>query len=55
MSRANDGKGIVLPTWEEINGIETTPRVFDEFFAMDPDGEFGLVSWPCRVGLVVQT
>ena len=37
------------PTWEEVNGVDMSPKVFDEFFSMDPDGEFGLV----RHGMVV--
>lgn len=36
--------GLVEPTWEEVNRDDTGPKVFDEFFAMDPDGEFGMVS-----------
>merc|ERR1719217_929273 len=33
---------LVEPTWEETNGEDLSPKVFDEFFAMDPDNEFGL-------------
>jgi len=36
--------GLVEPTWEEVNGDDPSPKVFDEFFAMDPDNEFGMVS-----------
>jgi hypothetical protein len=35
--------GLVEPTWEEVNGDDPSPKVFDEFFSMDPDGEFGMV------------
>jgi hypothetical protein len=38
--------GLVEPTWEEVNGDDPSPKVFDEFFSMDPDGEFGMVSCP---------
>ncbi|KAG1671027.1 hypothetical protein FOA52_014271 [Chlamydomonas sp. UWO 241] len=34
--------GLVEPTWEEVNGDDPSPKVFDEFFSMDPDGEFGM-------------
>lgn len=32
------------PTWEEVEGVDPSPKVFDEYFSLDPDGEFGLVS-----------
>ncbi|GAX77839.1 hypothetical protein CEUSTIGMA_g5281.t1 [Chlamydomonas eustigma] len=36
------GMGGIEPTWEEINGIDNSPKVFDEFFSMDPDNQFGM-------------
>eukprot|EP00955_Chlamydomonas_euryale_P005276 56357-Chlamydomonas_euryale.AAC.7 len=36
--------GLVEPTWEEVNGDDPSPKVFDEFFAMDPDNEFGMAA-----------
>ncbi len=37
--------GGIEPTWEDINGINNGTTVFDEFFSMDPDGQFNIVSF----------
>lgn len=30
------------PTYDQVEGVDMSPKVFDEFFSLDPDGEFGL-------------